>query len=118
MAKAKWADISSNLSHSHSGWLDLIMGLGIPGAFLIAGGLIFGLIAVSRNGAVINPWKSAAYWIALSIFILFFTTEVSQRIYLESLFLIIGFVIGLSLYSPLKNSGRSISETGKTEKFR
>lgn len=99
LARKNWP--KATVTQSHSGWLDLAMGLGIPGVFFIAGGLISGLIAVCRNRAVFNPWKSTTCWIVLSICILFFTTEVSQNIYLESVFLIIGFTIGLGLYSPL-----------------
>ena len=31
MAKLKWPEASPNLSHSHSGWLDVVLAVGIPG---------------------------------------------------------------------------------------
>jgi hypothetical protein len=108
LARKNWPN--TTVTQSHSGWLDLTMGIGIPGVLLIIGGLISGLIRVNRNIAVSDAWKSSANWIVFSICILFFTTEVSQKIYLESVFLIIGLIIGLGLYSPLKNRDYQITE--------
>jgi hypothetical protein len=81
IAKEKWPE--SNLLQSHSGWLDLTMGIGIPGILLI----LFAAGLSIRNLACYSEsiWGSPFIWVLSSIGLLMITTEVSQKVYLEVL---------------------------------
>lgn len=89
----KWPD--STLFQAHSAWLDLTLGIGIPGVFLLV------LAAVL---ALKNAWKSpsrlwgwTALWALSSIALLMITTEVSQQIYMDALVFLILWTAGLGL---------------------
>jgi hypothetical protein len=93
LAREKWPD--SKLLQSHSGWLDLTLGVGIPGVFLL---LLAGVLSLKNVWvAACNPWGSIALWILLSIALLMITTEVSQRTYIDALIFLILWVTGLGL---------------------
>lgn len=77
MAKMKWPEVSPNLSHTHSGWLDLILGVGFPGFFLIIGSL---LIAMRNSKYIEPPWKEVAFWGLLANLFLWCTTEVAATV--------------------------------------
>ncbi|QWE18961.1 hypothetical protein C2747_01605 [Polynucleobacter corsicus] len=92
--KDKWPD--SILFQAHSAWLDLILGIGIPGVFL----LVLAAVLALKNAqqATSQFWSVIALWILSSIVLLMATTEVSQQIYIDALvFLILG-VAGLGLH--------------------
>ena len=77
MAKAKWPEVSANLSHSHSGWLDVVLAVGIPGFSLLLGALI---MCIRQSRDIKNPWRSLVFWGLFSIGILWITTEVSATV--------------------------------------
>jgi len=77
MAKAKWPEVSPNLSHSHSGWLDFILAKGFPGFLLIMGAL---LIAMRNSKYMDPPWKEVASWGLLANLLLWCTTEVTATV--------------------------------------
>ena len=77
MAKMKWPEVSPNLSHTHSGWLDLILAVGFPGFFLIMGSL---LIAMRNSKYIEPPWKEVASWGLLAHLFLWCTTEVAATV--------------------------------------
>ncbi len=92
--KDKWPD--SILFQAHSAWLDLILGIGVPGVFLL---VLAGVLAI-KNAWQATPrfWSVIALWMLSSIVLLMTTTEVSQQIYIDALvFLILG-VAGLGLH--------------------
>ena len=92
-AKEKWPD--SRLLQSHSGWLDLTFGIGIPGVFLM---LLAALMALktARNAQSPN-WSRIGTAMLLSMGLLMTTTEVSQRTYLDALLFTILWLAGLGL---------------------
>jgi hypothetical protein len=100
MAEEKWP--SSTLLQSHSGWLDLFLGIGIPGGFLL---ILAGAISL-RNAlqADRQSWGGISFWILLSIALLMITTEVSQKTYIDALAFLILWTAGLGLHSNGHNS--------------
>ena len=97
MALEKWPE--STLDTAHSAWLDLTLGIGIPGITLL---LLSGLLALI-NSQRITPyfWGSAAFWLLISIFLLMITTEVARKGYIEALLFLILWTAGLGLHSKL-----------------
>lgn len=93
IGKEKWPE--SNLLQSHSGWLDLTLGIGIPGVLLI----IFAASIAMRNLVRHSEslWSSPVIWVLSSIALLMVTTEVSQKVYLDALIYLILFAASLSL---------------------
>ena len=107
IAKEKWPD--SNLLQSHSGWLDLTMGIGIPGVLLI----LFAAGLSIRNLACYSEsiWGSPFIWALSSIGLLMITTEVSQKVYLDAFIYCILFTASLSL--GLRESSPRIMKTAR-----
>jgi hypothetical protein len=92
-AREKWPD--SRLLQSHSGWLDLTLGIGIPRVFLL---ILAGVLALKNAWRVARDfWGSIALWILLSIALLMITTEVSQKSYIDALVFLILWTAGLGL---------------------
>ncbi|WP_216195336.1 O-antigen ligase family protein [Polynucleobacter sp. UB-Tiil-W10] len=89
----------SCLSQSHSGWLDLALGIGIPGILLIFGSLFSGLTRL--QSALANPDKPPQVWLIMSFCVLFSflliwcTTEISQRVFFEELIFYLAFSSGV-----------------------
>lgn len=96
IAREKWPE--STLFQAHSAWLDLILGIGIPGFFLL---VLSGVLAL-KNALRVTPcfWGVIFLWMLLSIALLMTTTEVSQRIYLDALVFLILCAAGIGLGSP------------------
>jgi hypothetical protein len=93
-AQEKWPD--SRLTQSHSGWLDLTLGIGVPGLFLL---VLAGLISARNVSKVISHfWSIPVLWLISSIALLMITTEVSQRVYIEALIFLILWMSGLGLH--------------------
>lgn len=76
LVNKKWPESSVHLTHAHSGWLDLALGLGLPGMTLVLGALILVLKDAQNLTA---PWKSLGRWAILSTLLLWCTTEVSNN---------------------------------------
>ncbi len=93
LSKKVWPD--SLLHQSHSGWLDLALGLGFPGITLVLAALILAmrqiqqLLRVKKDASIPKtsqaPWLSAAWWILLASLIMWCTTEISQKVFFDSL---------------------------------
>lgn len=97
MAKLRWPDVGKNLSHSHSGWLDVLLAIGYPGFLL----LLIALLLVIRTASLIRqPWAILAFWAPLSILFLWCTTEVSATITFAAL--IFWVCLGSSLAVKIK----------------
>jgi hypothetical protein len=93
MGKERWPD--SVLTQSHSGWLDLILGIGAPGVLL----LLLAQVLALKNALKIrdNFWAGIALWISLAIALLMLTTEVSQSLYINAVFFLVFWTAGLGL---------------------
>lgn len=97
LAKEQWPE--SKLHQNHSGWLDLALGLGLPGMALILGALA---IALRRCIHPPSPFAYFGCWLLLSLLLLWCTTEVSQKVYFDWLIFAIVWISALStsLMSP------------------
>lgn len=94
LAKAKWPEVSSNLSHSHSGWIDLILALGYPGFICVFGALLYSL---SQSRSMGLPWKNWVFWGLLANLLLWCTTEVCTNITFVALLFWLALASGLSI---------------------
>jgi len=98
LALKKWSDfhkpIGSFRGASHSGLLDLTLGVGVPGMLLIL--IPFGA-AFYRASHQSHFWMQFIRWILPVLLIAYLITEVSNNHFIEFLFFIISFCIGLTL---------------------
>ena len=96
LAKINWPD--SNLYQSHSGWIDLALGLGIPGIALILISILILLYRLSKQdkGAPIsqNLYLTPAWWALFSLLIMWCTTEISQKVFFDYLIFLVSFRCG------------------------
>ncbi|QWE02823.1 O-antigen ligase family protein [Polynucleobacter sp. JS-JIR-II-b4] len=91
LAKEKWPD-SVDLSHTHSGWLDIALAIGLPGLALI---LMTLLMLIWQSFQVSYPWGGFVFWSLLSILFLWITTEAAQTITFVGLIFWLSFCTGL-----------------------
>jgi len=99
IAKKEWPD--SSLSHTHSGWLDIILGLGIPGFLLI----LATFIALIKKGfASENIYAKSAVWVLPTIFLAFLTSELSEKISFEVMIFYLAFYCGTTLQCEAKTA--------------
>lgn len=101
LAKARWPD-SQNLSHSHSGWLDLILGIGFPGFCCIFSALI---LNIWQSRALNEPWKSLVFWALIANLVLWVTTEVAATTSFSVLIFWISLASGLTLMDKARENG-------------
>lgn len=94
MAKARWPDVGTNLSHSHSGWLDVILAIGYPGFLLIIGAL---LLTLNSALSMKQPWAVLGFWPLFANLLLWCTTEVSATVTFAALIFWICLAAGLVL---------------------
>lgn len=95
---SKWPE--SKLTQSHSGWIDLTLGIGIPGVLLILGAIFVSLIYLLKRKSFLN--LASYYWL-LSNLLIWITTELSQKIYFDALIFSIMFASGVIISSDLIN---------------
>jgi hypothetical protein len=93
LAKEKWPN--SVMDTAHSAWLDITLGIGIPGVFLL---LLSGILALKNT---LRPSPSvfgvAVFWAVLSIFLLMLTTDVARKVYFESFIFMILLAAGIGM---------------------
>lgn len=105
LALQAWPD--SKLHQTHSGWLDLALGIGLPGILIIFSCLIFNNLLLNRSLKAIPKalnqqnfqvtfWINAYKWIAGSMVLVWLTTELSQKVFFDSLIFWIAFGSGMS----------------------
>jgi hypothetical protein len=97
----------SKLHQSHSGWLDLTLGIGVPGIALILGALVITMRNCSRlqipsvipSDDVLNKnaYLSLAWWALLGLGLIWCTTEISQKVNIEVLLFWIALGTGVSI---------------------
>ena len=100
LAKLRWPD--SKLLQSHSGWIDLTLGIGLPGILLLLSSLLLtmaNLRALSRSKiGLFFAGGRIIWWILLALALIWCTTEISQKVYLDLLLFWLamgsGFVMG------------------------
>ncbi|MBT8529315.1 hypothetical protein G6711_07960 [Polynucleobacter paneuropaeus] len=98
---------SGCLSQSHSGWLDLALGIGIPGITLLLGSILIairGLLKQSHSSeSKLESWRAMSVWVLFSFLLIWCTTEISQKVFIEELIFFIAFACGLILKIGNKN---------------
>ena len=106
----------SKMHQSHSGWLDLALGIGLPGASLILSALLLAVrnCANPRNiisemsvGSMqqLQAYLSLGRWSLLGLGLIWCTTELSQRLYIDSLLFWIALATGLGIGSRMPKIG-------------
>ena len=99
LAKIEWSD--SKLHQSHSGWVDLTLGLGLPGLFLILACSLILLSTMSKiayHSIMLNdPYPFVVAWVLLSLLLMWCTTEISQKVYFDHLIFCLSFGGGICL---------------------
>ena len=107
LAKINWPD--SNLHQSHSGWIDLALGLGIPGIALILTSLLILLHQLSKldkgGSTSQNLYLTMAWWALFSLLIMWSTTEISQKVFFDDLIFWLALGVGVTLGSPSRLEG-------------
>lgn len=94
MAKEQWPEVGPNLSHSHSGWLDLLLGLGFPGLLCALGALI---LNIEQSKSIMQPWASLIFWGLVANLVLWVTTEVAATTSFSALIFWVSWACGLNL---------------------
>ena len=92
IAKQRWSEVSPNLSHSHSGWLDLVLAVGFPGFLLII--VAIGLL-IRQSYKSMSNWDSMIFWALVSQVLLWITTEVSATVTFAALIFWVCWAAGL-----------------------
>jgi len=89
----------STSDHTHSGWVDFALGVGIPGLVLCWGAIILTLIIgfnqISGRSSLNLPqtlWPYVTVWGLGGITLLWIVLEVSEKEYIEHLFFMISFL--------------------------
>lgn len=89
------------LSQSHSGWLDLILGIGVPGIFLLLGSLLMclkGLLSLKLATVDhLSEWRSMAISVLIGFTFIWCTTEISQKVFFDELIFFIALSGGFIL---------------------
>jgi hypothetical protein len=108
LTKAKWPD--SKMTQTHSGWLDLTLGIGIPGVALILGAFSLVIYRAIQYGHSegIHPqqviWSSRLTWTLWALILLWCTSEISYKVYVIALIFWISFGVGISWRSASKST--------------
>jgi hypothetical protein len=97
----------SKMHQSHSGWLDLTLGIGVPGAILILSALFLAMRSCSRLQILSemsdedvfnrNAYLSIAWWALLGLGLIWCTTEISQKVNIEALLFWTALSIGMNI---------------------
>jgi hypothetical protein len=92
LGKLKWPD--SDLSLTHSGWLDFALGYGFPGLLLLGSAVVLAW----RNCKQLHfPWRIVGRWGLSSMAIVFLVKEVSFETVVNALIFMVVFVSSMSL---------------------
>ncbi|AWW45630.1 hypothetical protein DPM18_01655 [Polynucleobacter paneuropaeus] len=101
LARDRWPN--APLIQSHSGWLDLVLGLGIPGVILL---LLSSGLAIRNIAPYPKPWSTFGVWGLGSILLLYITTEVAQKNYVDTFAWFIVLAASLS-FLPLNQAAKA-----------
>jgi hypothetical protein len=100
LSKVKWPE--STLTQSHSGWMDLTLGIGVPGIACIFLAIFLAIknLVLGDQGPTYEVENISAIVILFSLSLIWVTSELSQKIYVENIFFWIMFSTGLSIGYP------------------
>ena len=92
LGKEKWPD--SDLSWTHSAWLDFALGYGFPGLFLLAGAAA---LAYRNSRYLTCPWRALGCWAIPSACLVMVAKEVSSETVINSLIFLIVLVAAITM---------------------
>jgi O-antigen ligase len=98
------------MTQTHSGWIDLTLGIGITGIGLILGALglvMYWIIKNSdKNGArsLQAIWSSRLFWVLWALLLLWCTSEISLKIHIIALMFWISFSAGIGWTSTSRET--------------
>ncbi len=95
----KWPD--SQMSWSHSAWLDITLGYGFPALILFLGATFFSWI---NSRATLVPLRLLGRWGLGAFALVFMFKEVSSEVYVNAFIFLILFVCSLTLFLDIKPS--------------
>jgi O-antigen ligase len=98
LALEKWPDFyppkGKNRGATHSGWIDLTLGIGIPGLLLILIPLLAAMVRAKRADGYWHQYLALTIPVVLFVYL---TTEVATGHYIEFLMFFAAFAGGLTL---------------------
>lgn len=101
LAGLKWPDfgkpIGKTRGATHSGWLDLALGVGVPGLVMI---LLPLLVSCKRALGATDIWRRYVVWTVPTLLFAYAVTEVSADHFVELLFFLLAFFCGLTTPRP------------------
>jgi hypothetical protein len=86
LAKERWPE--SELSWSHSAWIDFTLGYGIPGFFLLFTSLI---LALQNSRKVSSPWSLIGLLALPTLSVVFLVKEISSEVFINALIFLLVF---------------------------
>lgn len=92
LGKERWPD--SDLSWTHSAWLDFALGYGLPGLFLLA---CAAALAYRNAKCLGRPWRTLGCWALPSACLVMVAKEVSSEVIINAIIFLIVFVGALSV---------------------
>lgn len=92
LGKAKWPE--SDLSWTHSAWLDFALGYGLPGVLLLG---LAALLAWRQSAQLPTPWAQAGAWGLVAMALVMTTKEVSAETVINALIFLSLWVATMSL---------------------
>ncbi|MBT8582070.1 hypothetical protein G6653_04690 [Polynucleobacter paneuropaeus] len=92
LAREKWPE--SKVQQCHSGWLDWTLGMGIPGLILLLGA---GLLAWHQSKKAPQPWQDLSRWGLGILLLMYCTTELSSKVYIDALIFMITLVTSMNI---------------------
>jgi hypothetical protein len=99
LVKRNWPD--ARLTQTHSGWLDLALGLGIPGIGLLLTAFLMVMRctakkAYKRKKNQQEIWSSSLIWVLWALLLLWCTSEISIKTHIIALLFWVSFGTGLT----------------------
>jgi hypothetical protein len=90
----------SNLTTSHSAWLDFSLSLGVPGIMLLLGAYLIVFILSFQS---LNPFNHFIRWISFAVLIVYTVAELFNEVAFELVIYYIGFLAALLCAGTSKN---------------
>jgi hypothetical protein len=103
LGKERWPD--SDLSWTHSAWLDFALGYGLPGLFLLASAAA---LAYRNARCLGRPWRVLGFWAIPSACLVMLAKEVSSEAIINALVFLIVWVGAISMVGPHKTHNSKV----------
>ena len=95
LGKERWPD--SDLSWTHSAWLDFALGYGLPGLFLLAGAAF---VAYRNSQCLRYPWRALGCWVIPSACLVMLVKEVSSETIINALIFLVVLISAIAILKP------------------